>query len=160
MTARILPTPLGDMLAAAEEGTLRGLWFLDQRYFPPDAEAWLATPCDASDAAVLDEAQAWLNTYFTGRDPGVLPPLAPRGTAFQQKVWAALLEIPRGRTVTYGQLADRHASAARAVGSAVGRNPISLIIPCHRVVGADGSLTGFAGGLERKRALLGLEGAL
>ncbi|MCL2544593.1 MAG: methylated-DNA--[protein]-cysteine S-methyltransferase [Clostridia bacterium] len=160
MTARILPTPLGDMLAAAEEGALRGLWFLGQRYFPPQAEAWLNAACDACDAAALDGAQAWLAAYFAGRDPVAPPKLAPRGTAFQQRVWAALQRIPRGHTVTYAELAGRCASAPRAVGGAVGRNPISLIVPCHRVVGANSSLTGYAGGLERKAALLALEGVL
>jgi len=160
MTARIIPTPLGDMLAAAEEGALRGLWFVGQRYFPRSAEAWLAGQGGETEKAVLDGARAWLDAYFAGRDSGAPPALAPRGTAFQQKVWAALAEIPWGSAITYGELAARCGSAPRAVGSAVGRNPISLMIPCHRVVGSNGSLTGFAGGLERKRALLELEGAL
>ena len=160
MTARILSTPLGDMLAAAEAGALCGLWFVGQRYYPAEAGAWLDEPNDSSGASVLDETQAWLDAVFAGRDPGAPPVLAPRGTAFQQKVWSALLAIPRGRTVTYGELAARWGSAPRAVGSAVRRNPISLIIPCHRVVGASGSLTGYAGGLERKKALLALEGML
>jgi len=158
MTARILPTPLGDMLAAAEEGALCGLWFVGQRYFPLEAEAWLAAPCGASEAPVFETSRAWLDAYFSGRDPGAPPPLAPRGTAFQQKVWAALRKIQRGHTATYGELAVGCASAPRAVGSAIGRNPISLIIPCHRAVGANGALTGYAGGLKRKQALLELEG--
>ena len=160
MTARMIPTPLGDMLAAAEEGALRGLWFVGQRYFPRSAEAWLAGPGGEGEAAVLDGARAWLDAYFSGRDLGAPPALAPRGTAFQQKVWAALREIPRGSAVTYGELAARCGSAPRAVGGAVGRNPVSVMIPCHRVVGSNASLTGYTGGLERKRALLELEGAL
>ena len=160
MTARIISTPLGGMLAAAEGGALCGLWFVGQRYFPAEAEAWLAEPCAAPEARALDAARAWLDATFAGGDPAAPPPLAPRGTAFQRKVWAALLEIPRGKTVSYGELAVRCASAPRAVGNAVGRNPISLIIPCHRVVGSNRSLTGYAGGLERKKALLELEGAL
>jgi len=160
MTARILPTPLGDMLVAAEDGALLGLWFVGQRYFPLEAKAWLLSPGDEADGPVLEAARAWLDTIFDGGDPGAPPALAPRGTPFQQKVWAALLQIPRGHTVTYGELAARLGSAPRAVGSAVGRNPISLMIPCHRVVGSKGSLTGFAGGLERKKALLELENAL
>jgi len=160
MTARILPTPLGDMLAAAEEGALVGLWFVDQRYYPLEANAWLASPGDEADAPVLDAAQVWLDGTFGGADPGPPPALAPRGTGFQQKVWAVLQQIPRGHTVTYGELAARLESAPRAVGSAVGRNPISLMIPCHRVVGTGGALTGYAGGLERKKALLELENAI
>ncbi len=123
-----------------------------------------APRCAPRDTA-FDAASRWLDIYFTGRDPGFLPKLAPRGTAFQRAVWAALLTIPYGRTATYGEIARAVAAAgfprasARAVGGAVGRNPISLIIPCHRVVAADGSLTGYAGGLDRKRALLELESA-
>ncbi|MCL2810327.1 MAG: methylated-DNA--[protein]-cysteine S-methyltransferase [Clostridia bacterium] len=157
MTARILPTPLGDMLAAAEDGALWGLWFMNQRYFPLEAKAWLAEPGDEADASALEAARTWLDATFNGDDPGAPPALAPRGTAFQQKVWDALQQIPRGHTVTYGELAARLGSAPRAVGNAVGRNPISLMIPCHRVVGSKGALTGFAGGLERKKALLALE---
>jgi len=137
---------------------LVGLWFMNQRYFPLEAASWLASPGDGADAPALDGAQSWLNAYFIGGDPGAPPPLAPHGTAFQQKVWAALQQIPRRHTVTYGELAARLGSAPRAVGSAVGRNPISLMIPCHRVVGSNGALTGYAGGLERKSALLELEG--
>ena len=160
MTARILPTPLGDMLAAAQDGALLGLWFVNQRYFPAQAASWLASPGDEADAAILNAARVWLDAFFDGANPGPPPSLAPRGTAFQQKVWAALQQIPRGHTATYGALAARLGSAPRAVGSAVGRNPISLMIPCHRVVGSGGSLTGYAGGLERKKVLFELEGVL
>ena len=109
-------------------------------------------------------ARRWLDSYFTGREPDFLPPLHPAGSPFQQAVWALLLQIPYGQTVTYGQLAARLAAerglarmSAQAVGGAVGRNRISLIIPCHRVLGADGSLTGYAGGLDRKAKLLAWE---
>lgn len=158
MTAQILPTPLGDMLAAAEDGALCGLWFLGQRYFPAQADAWLAQPAP-SEAPVFEATRAWLDAYFAGQAPGSPPRLSPKGTAFQQKVWAALLDIPCGQTATYGELAARLDTHPRAVGSAVGRNPISLIVPCHRVLGSAHGLTGYAGGLERKEKLLEREGA-
>lgn len=162
MIARIMPTPLGDMLAAAEEGALCGLWFVGQRYYPKEKEAttWLAAPESEADAAVLEAVRVWLDRYFAGNGGEAQPPLAPRGTAFQQKVWETLRTIPLGSTATYGELATRLRSAPRAVGSAVGRNPVSLLIPCHRVMGSNASLTGYAGGLERKKVLLTLEGAL
>lgn len=109
---------------------------------------------------VLSEAKAWLDRYFTGRDPGPIPNCSPKGTPFQKAVWEALLSIPYGKTVTYAALAERiglSARCARAVGGAVGKNPLALFYPCHRVVGADGSLTGYAYGLERKKALLNAE---
>ena len=118
------------------------------------------------DLPVFREVCRWLDVYFAGRDPGALPPLAPHGTAFQQAVWKVLRGIPYGTTTTYGGIAARIAAArggrmsAQAVGGAVGRNPISIIIPCHRVIGTDGSLTGYAGGLDKKEYLLRLEGVL
>lgn len=118
------------------------------------------------DLPVFEEVSRWLDAYFAGRDPGALPPLAPHGTAFQQAVWKILRRIPYGTTTTYGRIAAHIAAArggrmsAQAVGGAVGRNPISIIIPCHRVIGADGSLTGYAGGLDKKEYLLRLEGVL
>lgn len=118
------------------------------------------------DLPVFREVCRWLDVYFAGRDPGTLPPLAPHGTAFQQAVWKVLRGIPYGTTTTYGGIAARIAAArggrmsAQAVGGAVGRNPISILIPCHRVIGADGSLTGYAGGLNKKEYLLELEGAI
>ena len=118
------------------------------------------------DLPVFEEVSRWLDVYFSGRDPGTLPPLAPHGTAFQQAVWNILCGIPYGTTTTYGRIAAHIAAArggrmsAQAVGGAVGRNPISILIPCHRVVGADGSLTGYAGGLDKKEALLRLEEVL
>ena len=105
--------------------------------------------------AMLDEACRWLDCYFEGKIPNWMPPLQLEGTPFQQRVWQELMHIPYGRTVSYGQLAERiGCRSAQAVGGAVGRNPVAIIVPCHRVVGADGSLTGFAYGLERKRWLL------
>ena len=118
------------------------------------------------DLPVFREVCRWLDVYFAGRDPGALPPLAPHGTAFQQAVWNILRGIPYGTTTTYGGIAARIAAArggrmsAQAVGGAVGRNPISILIPCHRVIGANGSLTGYAGGLDKKEYLLGLEGII
>ena len=117
-------------------------------------------PCRESRAALplFDEAFAWLNAYFSGRDPGPTPPLEPVGTAFQQRVWQALGTVPFGKTASYGQIARAvGCGSPRAVGQAIHNNPIVLMIPCHRIIGADGSLTGFAGGLDVKRRLLVLE---
>lgn len=153
-------SPLGGILLAADESGLTGLWFDGGRYF---AEGLSATQL-RQETPVLAEAKGWLDIYFTGREPDFRPPLHPTGSPFQQAVWALLLQIPYGQTVTYGQLAARLAverglarMSAQAVGGAVGRNRISLIIPCHRVLGADGSLTGYAGGLDRKAKLLAWE---
>ena len=158
MKTAIVPSPLGEILLAAEDGALCGLWFVGQKYEGAGLPAG-SGPGSASADPALEKAQAWLASYFAGENPKIDFPLAPRGTAFQRRVWAALADIPRGETSSYGALAERlGCGSARAVGSAVGRNPISVLIPCHRVLGANGSLTGYAGGLERKRALLKLEG--
>lgn len=153
-------SPLGEIVLAAEEDALIGLWFSDQKY----ALRGLSAEAVEGSAPVLTEAKRWLEQYFSGAQPDFLPVLQPGGTAFQQAVWQELLRIPYGGTSSYGTIAAALAAqrglpqmSARAVGSAVGRNPISLMIPCHRVLGADGSLTGYAGGLERKKALLRLE---
>ena len=112
----------------------------------------------AAEASALATARRWLDVYFTGERPDAEDvPLAPRGTTFQLRVWDAFLAIPHGETRTYGELAAELGSSPRAIGTAVGKNPISVIVPCHRVVASDGSLTGYAGGLDRKRALLELE---
>ena len=151
-----VPSPLGPLALAAEEGKLIGLWLQNQKHFragvPSDA------PFDPQ-AAPFSQVRAWLDAYFAGQNPPLEVPLDPQGTDYQLRVWRALREIPYGQTVTYGQLAEKLHSAARAVGAAVGRNPVSILIPCHRVVGADGCLTGYAGGLENKKRLLRLEGA-
>ena len=151
-------SPLGGITLAGDGEALVGLWFDGQAHFgeglSPDAEA--------RPLSVLDEARRWLDGYFGGIAPDFTPRLAPRGTAFRQAVWKALREIPFGQIATYAGIAARlglSSASARAVGGAVGHNPISLIIPCHRVLGANGSLTGYAGGLERKRQLLRLERA-
>lgn len=155
-------SPLGELLLSADDMGLSGLWFAGQRYF-----ARTLPPCAVPrETPVLTASKRWLDCYFSGAHPDVLPPLHLIGTDFQQAVWNLLLEIPYGQTVTYGALGrtlaqqlGKPAMSAQAVGSAVGRNPISVIVPCHRVVGADGNLTGYAGGVERKRFLLNLEGA-
>jgi methylated-DNA-[protein]-cysteine S-methyltransferase len=153
---RRIATPLGSLTAARSTTGLSGLWFDGQKHHP----GALDVPEDDGSDAVLSATEAALTAYFSGKSFD-LPPLDPAGTAFQREVWQALLAIAPGQPSTYGALAERlgRASAARALGAAVGRNPISVLVPCHRVVGADGSLTGYAGGLERKQALLSLEGA-
>ncbi len=154
-------SPLGPIVLRAEDGALTGLWFAGQKGCPQFQGG------AAEDKAVFDPARRWLEVYFSGRDPGFVPPVRLDGTEFQRSVWALLSDIPYGATRTYGDLAAQLARergltrmSAQAVGGAVGRNPVSLIVPCHRVVGASGDLTGYAGGLGRKRALLALEGAL
>ena len=166
-------SPLGPMTLAAElgeglpdGGALVGAWFDGQRYDRAglDGAGAGGDPGGAA-PAVLGRARAWLARCFAGAAPGEPPALAPRGTDFQQRVWARLRAIPRGETRAYGQIADAveaeigHRCSARAVGGAVGRNPISGIVPCPRVVGADGALTGYAGGTDRKMRMLRLEGA-
>jgi methylated-DNA-[protein]-cysteine S-methyltransferase len=151
-------SPLGPMIVAATANGLAGAWFEDQRHLP-DSSGWPEEPGHP----VLRRAVAQLEEYFCGLRSGFDLPLDLQGgTPFQQSVWQALLSIPRGGTISYGVLGHRigQPSAMRAVGAAVGRNPLSIVVPCHRVLGADGSLTGYAGGLERKTALLQLEGAL
>ncbi len=153
-------SPLGNILLAADSIGLTGLWFEGQKYFAlhlNNAHKEIALP-------VFEEAKRWLDLYFSGTEPDFTPPIHFTGTAFQNEVWELLCEIPYGSTVSYGFLAKRLAAkkgiermSAQAVGSAVGHNPISVIVPCHRVVGANGSLTGYAGGIERKLALLELE---
>lgn len=156
-----LPSPLGPMIAAATDTGLCGLWFDGQRHLP--AETQMARWPAANHHPVLRRTAQSLEAYFDGgRDDFDLPLDLRAGTAFQQAVWQGLLSIPRGETVSYGLLSQRigNPAAVRAVGAAVGRNPITIIVPCHRVVGGDGSLTGYAGGLERKAALLKLENTL
>ncbi|MDR3275597.1 MAG: methylated-DNA--[protein]-cysteine S-methyltransferase [Treponema sp.] len=156
-----LETPLGVMRAAADERAgpaICGLWFLGQKYFPVEAGTWTESP----NLPVFGVMRNWLGDYFAGKGPGEAPRLAPAGSPFRQAVWKLLREIPYGKTTSYGALAGRLGAggkvpAFQAVGGAVGHNPISIIIPCHRVLGAGGGLTGYAGGLDRKQALLELE---
>ena len=150
-------TPLGPVLLASDGEFLTGLWFRGQKH----EGAGLSPEAEARELPVFAEARRWLASYFSGREPDFTPPLAPRGSAFQKRVWDRLRRIPWGQTLSYGDLArELGCASARAVGQAVGRNPISLLIPCHRVLGAGSRLTGYAGGLWRKEALLRLEGAL
>lgn len=159
----VYESPLGPMLLAGDGESLSGLWFVGQKYF---AAGLCAEPLVNDELAAFAAARAWLDDYFAGRRPACSKlPLAPAGSSFQLAVWDLLREIPYGETTTYGALArqlagrfGRSAMSAQAVGGAVGHNPLTLIVPCHRVVGADGSLTGYAGGIERKRRLLALEG--
>lgn len=154
----LIDTPLGEMLAISNGDSLAGLWFLGQRYFPGD---WQSLP--QQDAAPLFASlRSELDEYFKGRRTAFSIPLAPVGSPYRCKVWTLLQTIPLGNTTTYGALAKLvnefgPPSSPRAIGSAVGHNPISILIPCHRVVGAGGKLTGYAGGLERKKGLLELE---
>lgn len=148
--------PLGPMLVAECDQRLIGVWFDAQKYYPDTdtGQGWRR-----AETSLLTETVDQLRDYFeTGRRPFDLP-LAPQGTAFQRAVWSVLQTIPAGETATYGEVAKRlgEPKAVRAVGAAVGRNPLSIIIPCHRVVGANGSLTGYAAGVERKAWLLDLE---
>ena len=149
-------SPLGPILLAADETGLTGLWFEAQKYFP----SFLGVDYQEKETPILTETVRWLDVYFSGKDPDILPPLHPQGSPFRQAVWNILLTIPRGQTMTYGEIARRlGVRSAQAVGGAVGHNPISILIPCHRVVGSDGSLTGYAGGIEKKIRLLTLENA-
>lgn len=150
--------PLGPMVIAATPRGIAGIWFDGQKHMP-ESRAWPQQPSHP----LLMQAISQLDEYFNGtRSTFDLPLDLQGGTAFQQSVWKALLAIPRGGTMSYGLLSQRIGmpAAMRAVGAAVGRNPVSVVVPCHRVIGADGSLTGYAGGLERKTALLQLEGAI
>lgn len=154
------PSPLGEITLASDGRALIGLWFSGQRF----DRLGLQPGAEMRELPVFAEARRWLALYFDGRKPDFTPPLSFRGTDFQKEVWEMLLTIPYGETVTYGELAARlerqggKRCSARAVGGAVGRNPISLMVPCHRVLGAGGALTGYAGGMDRKRRLLALEG--
>ena len=153
-----IDTPLGTMWLAASARGLAGAWFEGQKH-QPDVSRWLLAPENPH----LQQASAELQAYFSGQRTSFQVPLAAAwGTPFQQAVWKALQRIRAGRTTSYGQLAAqlKRPMASRAVGAAVGKNPWSVIVPCHRVVGAQGALTGYAGGLDRKVALLQLEGAL
>jgi methylated-DNA-[protein]-cysteine S-methyltransferase len=150
--------PLGPMLLVAGDAAMHGIYFDAQKHLP----ARLAERCTAAETPLLCQARRELDEYFAGRRRVFTLPCAPQGSAFQRAVWQAIAQVPFGRTITYGELARRagHAGSPRAAGAATGRNPIGIVIPCHRIVGADGSLTGYAGGLDRKTHLLGLEGAM
>ncbi|AWS40244.1 methylated-DNA--[protein]-cysteine S-methyltransferase [Streptosporangium sp. 'caverna'] len=152
-THTVIPSPLGDLIAVAEDGVLSGLYFERHRRGPKPEER--GTYSESG----FEEVRRQLGEYFAGERTHFELPLAPQGDEFQQQVWQLLREIPFGETRSYGDLARQlgNVSLAQAVGAANARNPLSVIVPCHRVVGADGSLTGYAGGLDRKRFLLDLE---
>ena len=165
-------SPLGGITLASDGRALTGLWFLTSSVFDNkvfgspsgcDGQKYFGSTLgtltsSSAKIPVFDETYHWLDIYFSGHKPDFIPPLLLQGTPFQQHVWKELLAIPYGQTVTYGELARRlGCRSAQAVGGAVGRNPIAIIVPCHRVVGTNGSLTGYAAGLDRKRALLELE---
>jgi len=154
-------SPLGGITMAADGAALAGLWFDGQKHFA----GTLAQIHEERPLPVFDAARRWLDVYFSGKDPGFIPPLNMKTTPFRRAVWEILLTIPFGGTMTYGEIARILAAkrglcrmSAQAVGGAVGHNAISLIIPCHRVIGANGNLTGYGGGLDRKMRLLAMEG--
>ena len=153
-------SPIGKLLLSADGTGLTGLWFEGQKYY---GAGITENPAFRENAHICDAAD-WLDSYFSGLIPKNTPKLHMQGTEFRTSVWKLLLEIPYGKTTTYGELAAKLAAvnnsgriSARAAGGAVGHNPISIIVPCHRVIGADGTLTGYAGGIERKEYLLRLE---
>ena len=153
-------SPLGGITIAANEVAITGLWFDGQKYYAENLDG----EHEEKLLPVFEEADRWLDIYFSGRAPDFLPPLVMKTTSFRKAVWEILLTIPYGSTVTYGEIADKLAGrkgllrmSAQTVGGAVGHNAISLMIPCHRVIGSNGSLTGYAGGIEKKRWLLEME---
>ena len=170
-------SPLGEMTMASDGRALTALFFQGQKYAEIDISDEENTADDTAEhseagerageggaRAVFDRTLEWLDIYFAGRDPSFAPPLSIKGTPFQEAVWEILRKIPYGTVITYGEIARQIAGkrgvrrmSAQAVGGAVGRNPVAIIVPCHRVIGSDGSLTGYAGGLDRKEKLLKLE---
>lgn len=153
-------SPLGNILLAADQTGLTGLWFEGQKYFA----LYLDEEHEEKELPVFEQTKQWLDIYFSGKEPDFHVPLHFTGTDFQKEVWEILCTIPYGKTMTYGEIARQLAAkkglphmSAQAVGGAVGRNEISIIVPCHRVVGTNGSLTGYAGGIDKKVKLLTLE---
>lgn len=153
-------SPLGGITIASDGSALTGLWFDGQKYFGDT----LTEQCEPRKLSVFDTTKQWLDIYFQGKAPDFTPPLLFNASPFREAVWAILRSIPYGQTMTYGEIADKIAKqkgaarmSAQAVGGAVGHNPISIIVPCHRVVGTNGSLTGYAGGIDKKVRLLTLE---
>lgn len=169
-------SPLGELMIAADDNGLAGLWIEGQKYFEDMGDAKITSAAEFTPGSevdrgnravdILEQTCSWLDRYFAGEKPQISElPLAPSGSDFRHMVWEILCDIPSGQTTTYGEIAKKIAArtgrstmSAQAVGGAVGHNPISIIIPCHRVVGTNGSLTGYAGGIDKKIALLELEG--
>ncbi len=156
-------SPLGEIVIASDDTAITGLWLVGQRHFDIEVEGCITD----KDLPIFDEVSHWLDIYFTGNNPGEIPAVRMNGTPFQLEVWQILQAVPYGKLITYREIAELIAKkrgitkmSARAVGNAVGRNPVSILVPCHRVVGSDGKMTGYAGGIERKVKLLKLENAL
>ena len=150
-------SPIGGITLASDGKALVGLWFDGQKY---SAAGLAPVHEERQDLEIFAETRRWLDMYFSGKNPDFLPNIALRGNEFRKAVWRKLLEIPYGQTTTYGALArSMCCKSAQAVGGAVGHNPLSLIVPCHRVVGTGGKLTGYAGGIDKKEWLLHMEGA-
>ena len=155
-----LHSPLGEVRLRSDGKSLTGLWFVGQVNDAKDIDDIEIK----NDLPIFGQVESWLESYFSGKQTSITIPLQPKGTSFQQRVWQILQEIPYGETMTYGEIAQRIAKekgvetfSAQAVGQAVGKNPISILIPCHRVLGKNGALTGYAGGVHRKEQLLQLE---
>ena len=160
MFEKIIQTPLGEIRLRSDGNSLTGLWFVGQ---VNDARE-ISDLEIKNDLPIFLQVESWLESYFSGKRTSITIPLQPKGTSFQQRVWQILQEIPYGETMTYGEIAQRIAKekgvatySAQAVGQAVGKNPISILIPCHRVLGKNGALTGYAGGVHRKEQLLRIE---
>ena len=160
MFERIIQTPLGEVRLRSDGKSLTGLWFVGQVNDAKDNRDIEIK----DDLPIFGQVETWLERYFSGEETPITIPLQPKGTVFQERVWKILQEIPYGETMTYGEIAQRIAKekgvatySAQAVGQAVGKNPISILIPCHRVLGKNGELTGYAGGVHRKEQLLNLE---
>ena len=156
-------SPLGEIVIASDGTAITGLWLVGQRHFDIEVEGCITD----KDLPIFEEVSRWLDIYFTGNNPGEIPAVRMNGTPFQLEVWHILQTIPYGKLITYREVTELIAKkrgitkmSARAVGNAVGRNPVSILVPCHRVVGSDGKMTGYAGGIERKVKLLKLENAL
>ena len=156
-------SPLGEIVIASDDTAITGLWLVGQRHFDIEVEGCITD----KDLPIFDEVSRWLDIYFTGNNPGEIPAVRMNGTPFQLEVWQILQAVPYGKLITYREIAELIAKkrgitkmSARAVGNAIGRNPISILVPCHRVVGSNGKLTGYASGIEKKIKLLKLENIL
>lgn len=149
-------SPLGNILLVEDNESLAGLWFEGQKYFANGLEK----EHEEKFTSVLEQTSLWLDIYFSGKEPDLTPPIKMNGTGFQIKVWKKLLKIPYGTTATYGEIAKEITTQAQAVGGAIAHNKISIIIPCHRVIGTNGSFTGYSAGIDKKIKLLTLEKAI